>query len=203
MLPLVGSTITDRPGPTSPSSSAASIIATPIRSLTEPPGLKYSSFAQTSAPRPSREAPQRDQRRLAHDSGSLGPDSHSEDPSSILRRGVGDASAGSGLICDGSGGSRRLRRDGAPPGERGGLQSDGPCTARRESPMPCESLGGVHGDGAQFNVPKDARNSNTHQERRSGQVYDPAHPICSGNTMEVATRDQRRGLPTNTKSTTP
>ncbi len=36
-----------------PSSSAASIIATPIRSLTEPPGLKYSSFAQTSAFRPS------------------------------------------------------------------------------------------------------------------------------------------------------
>ena len=53
MLPLVGSTITERPGLTSPSSSAASIIATPILSLTEPPGLKYSSLAQTSAPRPS------------------------------------------------------------------------------------------------------------------------------------------------------
>src|SRR6478672_4898989 len=53
VLPLVGSTITERPGLISPSSSAASIIATPIRSLTEPPGLKYSSFAQTSAPSPS------------------------------------------------------------------------------------------------------------------------------------------------------
>ena len=37
----------------SPSRSAASIIATPIRSLTEPPGFRYSSFATTSAPRPS------------------------------------------------------------------------------------------------------------------------------------------------------
>src|SRR4051794_8217667 len=57
VLPLVGSTITERPGLTSPASSAASIIATPIRSLTEPPGLKYSSFAQTwaavSLPSPS------------------------------------------------------------------------------------------------------------------------------------------------------
>src|SRR5512133_1018740 len=49
VLPLVGSTISDRPGSIRPSPSAASIIATPIRSLTEPPGLKYSSFAQTSA----------------------------------------------------------------------------------------------------------------------------------------------------------
>jgi hypothetical protein len=49
VLPLVGSTITE-PAPTLPSRSAASIIATPILSLTEPPGLKYSSFAQTSPP---------------------------------------------------------------------------------------------------------------------------------------------------------
>ena len=53
MLPLVGSTTTERPGLISPASSAASIIATPIRSLTEPPGLKYSSLAQTWAPSPS------------------------------------------------------------------------------------------------------------------------------------------------------
>src|SRR4051794_14376159 len=53
VLPLVGSTTTARPGLISPSSSAASIIATPIRSLTEPPGLKYSSLAQTCAPSPS------------------------------------------------------------------------------------------------------------------------------------------------------
>jgi hypothetical protein len=49
VLPLVGSTITD-PSPISPSRSAASTIATPSRSLTDPPGLKYSSFATTSAP---------------------------------------------------------------------------------------------------------------------------------------------------------
>ena len=53
MLPLVGSTITDRPRSICPAASAASIIATPIRSLTEPPGLKYSSFAQTSPGNPS------------------------------------------------------------------------------------------------------------------------------------------------------
>src|SRR4051794_9388585 len=56
VLPLVGSTTTERPGLTSPSSSAASIIATPIRSFTDPPGLKYSSFAHTcpASPSPSR-----------------------------------------------------------------------------------------------------------------------------------------------------
>src|SRR5215218_4603816 len=48
VLPLVGSTITERPRSISPSRSAASTIATPIRSLTEPPGLKNSSFATTS-----------------------------------------------------------------------------------------------------------------------------------------------------------
>jgi hypothetical protein len=47
VLPLVGSTTSERPGLISPAASAASIIATPIRSFTEPPGLKYSSFAQT------------------------------------------------------------------------------------------------------------------------------------------------------------
>ncbi len=58
MLPLVGSTITDFPGSISPSASAASIIATPIRSLTDPPGLSCSSLTQTSpgSPSPSRES---------------------------------------------------------------------------------------------------------------------------------------------------
>ena len=51
VLPLVGSTISERPGSIRPSASAASIIATPIRSFTDPAGLKYSSFATTSAPR--------------------------------------------------------------------------------------------------------------------------------------------------------
>ena len=49
MLPLVGSTITERPGSIAPSRSAASIIATPMRSFTEPPGFMYSSLATTSA----------------------------------------------------------------------------------------------------------------------------------------------------------
>jgi hypothetical protein len=53
VLPLVGSTITDDPGSISPSRSAASIIATPIRSLTEPPGFRYSSLATNSAPSPA------------------------------------------------------------------------------------------------------------------------------------------------------
>ena len=56
VFPLVGSTITERPGSSSPSRSAASIMATPIRSLTEPPGLKNSSLATTS---PGRSAPRR------------------------------------------------------------------------------------------------------------------------------------------------
>ncbi len=46
VLPLVASTIVVRPGSIRPSRSAASIIATPIRSLTEPPGLNISSFAK-------------------------------------------------------------------------------------------------------------------------------------------------------------
>src|SRR5688572_28249755 len=52
VLPEVGSTITERPGSTSPCSSARSIIATPMRSLIEPPGFICSSLATTSAPRP-------------------------------------------------------------------------------------------------------------------------------------------------------
>jgi hypothetical protein len=44
VLPEVGSTIVP-PGCRRPSRSAASIIASPIRSLTEPPGFRYSSFA--------------------------------------------------------------------------------------------------------------------------------------------------------------
>ena len=45
MLPEVGSTIVP-PGLSSPSRSAASIIASPMRSFTEPPGFRYSSFAR-------------------------------------------------------------------------------------------------------------------------------------------------------------
>ena len=46
MLPEVGSTIVP-PGLSFPSRSAASIIAIPIRSLFEPPGFRYSSFASS------------------------------------------------------------------------------------------------------------------------------------------------------------
>src|SRR6266516_899408 len=44
VLPEVGSTIVP-PGLSFPSRSARSIIGSPIRSLTEPPGFRYSSFA--------------------------------------------------------------------------------------------------------------------------------------------------------------
>src|SRR5438094_7140519 len=50
VLPLVASTIVVWPGSILPSASAASIIATPIRSLTLPPGLKDSSFANSRIP---------------------------------------------------------------------------------------------------------------------------------------------------------
>ena len=49
VLPEVGSTIVP-PGRRSPSRSAASMRASPIRSFSEPPGFRYSSLASTSAP---------------------------------------------------------------------------------------------------------------------------------------------------------
>src|SRR5262252_2291610 len=49
VLPEVGSTITDSPGRMRPSCSAASIIASAMRSLTEPPGLNCSHLTHTSA----------------------------------------------------------------------------------------------------------------------------------------------------------
>ena len=53
MLPLVGSTMTP-PGASSPEASAASTIASAMRSLMEPPGLARSSFIQTFASGPKR-----------------------------------------------------------------------------------------------------------------------------------------------------
>ena len=50
VLPDVASTIVVRPGSMSPSASAASIIATPMRSLTLPPGLKDSSLPNSRTP---------------------------------------------------------------------------------------------------------------------------------------------------------
>src|SRR5438552_12023854 len=51
VLPLVGSTIVP-PGFSRPRFSASSIIARPIRSFTEPPGLSISSFATRRGRRP-------------------------------------------------------------------------------------------------------------------------------------------------------
>src|SRR6266480_5862629 len=53
VLPEVGSTIVP-PGLSFPSASAFSIMASPMRSLTEPPGFRYSSLASRrgSTPRP-------------------------------------------------------------------------------------------------------------------------------------------------------
>ena len=48
VLPEVGSMMVP-PGCSSPEASAASIMALATRSLTEPPGLKYSSFTSTRA----------------------------------------------------------------------------------------------------------------------------------------------------------
>src|SRR6478672_7644986 len=47
VLPLVGSTMVP-PGFSAPLASAASTMRTAMRSFTEPPGLKYSTFASTS-----------------------------------------------------------------------------------------------------------------------------------------------------------
>ncbi len=49
MLPEVGSTIVP-PGWSSPDASAASIIRVAMRSFTDPPGFRYSTFARTSGP---------------------------------------------------------------------------------------------------------------------------------------------------------
>ena len=50
VLPEVGSTIVP-PGRSAPDASAASTIRSAMRSLTDPPGLKYSTLASTSARR--------------------------------------------------------------------------------------------------------------------------------------------------------
>jgi len=51
VLPLVGSTIVP-PGFRAPRFSASSIIASPMRSFTEPPGFSISSFATRRGLRP-------------------------------------------------------------------------------------------------------------------------------------------------------
>ena len=64
VLPLVGSTMIVF-GLIFPAFSAASIIATPMRSLTDQSGLKFSSLATTRRPRIADDAPQADERRVA------------------------------------------------------------------------------------------------------------------------------------------
>jgi hypothetical protein len=58
VLPLVGSTMVP-PGLSSPERSARSTMARPIRSLTEPPGFRYSTLASRVGARP---LPSREQR---------------------------------------------------------------------------------------------------------------------------------------------
>src|SRR5215475_10703599 len=58
VLPLVGSTSVP-PGRSSPDCSAASIMRSAIRSLTEPPGLQYSTLASTSCYTPAATEPSR------------------------------------------------------------------------------------------------------------------------------------------------
>src|ERR1043166_555399 len=60
VLPLVPST-TVPPGLSSPVASAASMMAIPIRSFTDPPGLTYSALPTPGAATPA-PAPERDQR---------------------------------------------------------------------------------------------------------------------------------------------
>ncbi len=79
VLPLVASTIVVRPGSIRPSASAASIIATPIRSLTDPPGLNISSLPNTT--RVGREPGELHHRRAADVVGNVDRDpSHSVAP---------------------------------------------------------------------------------------------------------------------------
>ena len=58
MLPEVGSTIVP-PGFSSPDASAASTMRRAMRSLTLPPGLKYSILASTGAASPAATGPSR------------------------------------------------------------------------------------------------------------------------------------------------
>src|SRR6266508_4856357 len=51
VLPLVGSTIVP-PGASCPAASARSTMASPIRSFTDPPGLRYSTLARTAGASP-------------------------------------------------------------------------------------------------------------------------------------------------------
>src|SRR4029453_2644328 len=62
VLPLVGSTIVP-PGLSWPERSARSTMASPMRSLTDPPGFRYSTLASRVGPRPQRRQP--DQRGAA------------------------------------------------------------------------------------------------------------------------------------------
>ena len=64
VLPAVASTIVS-PGRSTPRRSASCTIASAIRSLTLPPGLRCSHFASTGTREPGRERPERHERRVA------------------------------------------------------------------------------------------------------------------------------------------
>ena len=80
VLPEVGSTTTDAPGVSSPEASAASIIDSPMRSLTEPAGLNDSSLPRITAPEPSEMRAQPHQRRAADEIDDGVGDRHPGDP---------------------------------------------------------------------------------------------------------------------------
>ena len=75
VLPLVASTIVVLPGSIRPSRSAASIIATPIRSFTLPPGLNASSLANSSTSSSAATLGQLHHRRAPDVLGNVGRDS--------------------------------------------------------------------------------------------------------------------------------
>ena len=80
VLPLVGST-TMVSGPMSPASWAASIIATPMRSLTEFAGLKNSSLADDLGPRAVGDPADPHEGGVADQFGDVVGDAHVVDPS--------------------------------------------------------------------------------------------------------------------------
>ena len=81
VLPLVGSMMIVS-GRISPARSAASIMETPMRSLTLAAGLKDSSFATTSAPAPG-DAAQPHQRRVPDQLGDVLGDPHGLSSASV------------------------------------------------------------------------------------------------------------------------
>src|SRR5215207_759023 len=131
VLPLVGSTIVP-PGLSWPARSARSTMASPIQSLTEPPGFRYSTLASRvgARPRPSRDSrtsgvPPTTSRIESYTSmpGSIAPARTLGDGVAVgvdpleqvgLAVGDGDQRAGQGVVLPGVDLGHDLVRDGAP-----------------------------------------------------------------------------------------